>query len=1029
MSGMMPPYGGLDPWDDTRGVTPESRELLDQILKAAPDQRASRVEDIPAPWRAGFRRLLRGPDPEGALRLAARLPPRFVDSAPLPEWVSAMLHQGSYWARLFGLVISDHKCLDDLRRRPDQATLQATLARLTAERGIDEALGRIRTREYLRLAVRELEGAPLEEVGSDLSRLASVCIDAALASIDPTLPGQVAVFGMGKLGGEELNFLSDIDLIFVHEDAPNFDDSRHKTRLHGHLRQLVQILEGAGAWRPLFRVDMRLRPFGTRGPIVMSATATESYYERHGRPWERQAWIRARPVAGQRALGDSLLARLTPFVYRRNVSPAIFDEVSHLMLRARREAKHGFGAGAVDVKLDSGGIREVEFFVQALQLLHGGKIPALRTASTLEGLDRLLAHGLVADREHEHLVLGYRWLRRVEHRLQLVEGQQTHLIPEAAAERRQLALRLADANDAEGSDYADAFERELHAHRTQIAAIAQTLHGPSADAAVAEVERVRSRAQDAVLDPAARTEVRLDGLHQLGVRDPVDADAALQHLYSRRAGVFANRGASRVGAERLLLACLDSADPDTAVQRLVKFAVRHPPHHGIWRLFADTHPEALELVRLCAELLGSSEALSDGLVGFPGDEAVSKEDSLSLLLEARTLRSPPSEASLRHDLAEFVPDPRGTDATLLRFKQREIVRIALHDLGRRPDPLEVGRSLAALADPIIETIMAELGRSDDTSDTAAFDLAVFALGKYGMQAMDYGSDLDLMFVFAATEQRFDSSVQPQAIRMAQSLIARLQDRRHGPRLYQVDARLRPSGRQGLLVTSLEGFRRYHAHPLPVWERLALLWLRPVLEVRYPTGEPLPTDAPSIAQEIAHTIVPASLRAPLTVPAAGASPDPRAEVSRQVRTLIRRIADELSRETRTSYNAKIGYGGCLELEFLVSALVLLAPPDRPVGPVRGIVEALDRLRDTSMLTADEARSLGEIYRFQRLLLNRLRMTAGSRSDDPDRFSVNSPRLGALARRMGIADRDTLITSYLDYRSMVRDALDRHLPAIR
>jgi glutamate-ammonia-ligase adenylyltransferase len=309
------------------------------------------------------------------------------------------------------------------------------------------------------------------------------------------------------------------------------------------------------------------------------------------------------------------------------------------------------------------------------------------------------------------------------------------------------------------------------------------------------------------------------------------------------------------------------------------------------------------------------------------------------------------------------------------------------------------------------------------------------LGKYGERVMDYGSDLDLMLVFdaegIAAEVR---SHQPEAIRLGQRLISRLQNRTMGMRLYEVDMRLRPSGRQGLLVSPLGGFRRYHASDLPVWERLALLRLRPVGEI---TIDPtLVAPGPAARAEPLGAQVAAALPGPLcreVLAVVGrtlrseATPLQADDVARAVRQLKARIEHEVARESRAAgpFNAKSGYGGLLELELLVGALVLLHAPQRAALWHASLPEAIHLLAQAQIFTEEESCALGAAHRFLRIFLNRLRMTHAGGIDDLDRFAQNSPRLMTLARRMGLPSRDSLLEQFHEARAVVRTAFDRHL----
>ena len=1012
------------PTDRTDSTESAAIEALLQRLADAQDQRERQaiVDEAPRPWQPAMRVLAVGPEPAGAARRALGLPP-IARRRPMPMALARLLHQGSYPARLCSLAPEALSVLDDDEDPHvplDTDALADELLAAMRSGDPDDAIGRLRTREYLRLSRREVEGAPLERVGTDLSNLATACVRAALAHAG--LEDRVVVFGMGKLGGKELNFLSDIDLLFVHADGLASEDSDTDRgaviELHAALRTMVRRLEGAGRWRPVFRVDLRLRPFGSRGPLSMSVSATESYYERHGRAWERQAWLRARPIAGARALGEQMLERLRPFVYRRTVSLAIFDEVAELMARARRETRRAAG---VDLKLDEGGIRTIEFALQALQLLHAGRNPSLRSPSTLRTLDRLLAAGLVSDREYRELADAYRFFRRVEHRVQLAEGNQTHSLPDDPDRRRLLAARLGTAPaDEDGDDPLPAFDRQVADLRRRAQAIAATIAG---DAPTTRAHVL------AVLDSGAPASVRRNALESLGLRDPDEAEGLLAHVYARDDAALNARGAARRGAERLLTACLDAADPDMALVRFGRFSRDRPAHYGVWRFFAEASDPGWDLVGMTAELFGTSETLSVGLIGFPVGRGALPDDTVAVLQSAaeRPLEDP---TALGDAMVRAPIDPRGLDATLLRFKHQQLVRVGIHDLARRPDPLVVGKVLSDLADRVLRTVVRDLAADPAWRDGPGFDLAVLAVGKYGMQAMDYGSDLDLVFVYDA--QSGDAA--GAATRFSQRLIARLSDRALGMRLYEIDTRLRPSGRQGLLVTSREAFARYHARALPMWEKLAMLRMRGVCEVSVggawaspepsdPDAAPGPMMAAALPGPLAADAVSIVLRHLFTTP----EPDLRERIGDAVGELKRRIEDEVAREGRNAYNAKTGVGGCLELELLVSALQLVHGRENPHARTTKIDEAIAALASTGGLEPALASALSANYRFQRLLLNRLRMSHAGGFQDPDRFSENSPKLVTLARRMGLPDAEALISRYRASRVAVRRALVTTLPA--
>ena len=616
----------------------------------------------------------------------------------------------------------------------------------------------------------------------------------------------------------------------------------------------------------------------------------------------------------------------------------------------------------------------------------------------------MLGAGLVSDHEHETLLTTYRALRRVEHRIQLGSGRQTHRVPAPGPARDLLRVSLT-----RGPAPVD-LDATLDEGRPRVEQIAQTMSGEP-------VDDPRRRDTEVALDAGATQEARRAALARLGLHDPNEAEALLAHLAGREDSPWLAPGPPRDGARALAGACLDSADPDAALAGLTKFSEHRGRHYAIWRAFAD--PAAQPAVRLAAELLGSNPSVALGLVGLPVGRGALPDDAFDLLL---TVASDQLPTSAEHaDAWRTQPDdPRGLDARLLRFKHRQLAKVALFDLQHRPDPLAVGHCLSDLADLVVREVITEL--ADQTQAPAPFSIAMLAVGKYGMQGTDYGSDLDVMFVFEPLGDATTAQVQTPAIRFGQALVSRLTSRQHGPRLYEVDTRLRPSGRTGLLVTAVGGFEHYHAAELPVWERLANIRVRAIAEVSVGTSAPGAGLPAALSERCVATV-----HASLGWTEAATPIVPWEEVARSVRSLLDRIDVEVSRESRKRgyIDAKSGPGGCLELELLVGALQLHHAPAVAAARTRSVVEALAALGEAGVIPAREARALTTDYRFLRRLLNRLRLTRNVGGDDPDRFSQNSPRLVTLARRMGLVDASSLLDELEHRRDHVRSTLQARL----
>ncbi len=869
----------------------------------------------------------------------------------------------------------------ELPRERTAAELAAELEGLV-ESGlpVGVALRRLRNRTYVRLGLRELGPYRLEEVARELAALADVCFQAAVAEADRALcerhgepleesgaRARFSVVAMGKHGAEELNFCSDVDVLYVYSSDQGRCTGSGLT-LHEYFVKLgervTRTISEPTDEGFVFRVDLRLRPEGGAGALANSLGALESYYESWGRPWERLAWLKARPCAGDRALGAAILAEMRPFCYPRT---PLFDVVAEIRaLDAKIKAQLQRGAGDRDIKLGKGGIREIEFFVQALQLLHGGKDPALRERGTLRALDRLLFAGLVSAGEHRELSESYLFLRRLEHRIQLEDGQQTHALPERA-ERVEALGRLMGFGDGA------TFGRALTRLRARVHEVYATLGVPDDEtsdlAALVALVPFRDR-------EAADTELELLARKS---RSPLSPDAPAQ-LFQL--------------APVLLRELGESPDPDLALRQLVDFAARGGLY-GAWQLLA-AHPP---LLKLLVSLFGTSEFLSRIFIARP--------DLLDqLLLRGDLQRTPDSVGTEISSRLEAEDDVEGALELLRRIKAEHVLRIGLGDVAGALDQAEVCAQLSMLADALIDAALGVVARAQGLG--AATGFTVLALGKLGSEELDYASDLDLLFVH-------DPSVDPErAARIGRRLLAALGAMMAEGRLYEVDMRLRPSGNQGLLVSSLPAFRDYHQGNAQLWERQVLLQARAVGGDRT-----LGAEVERIAEAAAY---------------AEGQPETSAEIlAHEIVAMRKRIQAELSSESRERYDMKLGRGGMLDVEFLVQYLQLRhGGRDRHLR-VRGTLPALDSLRAGGYLEVEPHRLLHGGYEFLRRLKGRIRIVH-------DRADVALPRpdlpggaeaLATLARRMGYREADAgrrLEADFLRIREAVRAEVARQLPGL-
>ena len=878
------------------------------------------------------------------------------------------------------------------RPRPEPG-LRRLLARAAArlERedvaGLHRLLRRLRAREVLRIALRDLRRARVREVTDELSSLATACLDTAIRFHDRRLrarhgppagmadrePGAgFCALAMGKLGARELNFSSDIDLIYIYDRDAQTEGERPLNTFAYHAKLAELVTEAMGKLTEdgiVFRVDLNLRPDGQNGPIVNSVHAAELYYQSFGRTWERAALVKARPAAGDLAVGEEFLRALEPFVWRRSLDLSVLEEI-HAM-KARIDARAG-AEGRDDLKLGKGGIREAEFFVTALQLLHGGREDgrALRERAVLPALDRLLFAGVVPARHRDELADAYLFLRRAEHRIQMVDGAQTHRLP-PPGERKGLARSMGYVSEGE-------FEGALGAHRDRTMRIFGDLLGTARDEAPLDPELTL------LADPEVERSRRADIATRRGFLDPDRVIAAID-VMARRRTPFSRLG-DPAQAAGLLADALGTPDPDQAISQLGDFAAapgNTAPYFALMR-------ENRRVARLLLSLFGTSDFLSKRFVRTPelfdlllGREQVVLEKPREVLQAelADRLRPPPGD--LHPD--ELLEIRLGA---VRRYKDQEILRIAVHDIAGAIDLPAVARQLSDLAEVCLQACL-ELAEDEARAKGTLPEgrLCVIGLGKLGGRELGYHSDLDLIFIYPGEA----GAVHERYARLAQRFLSFLQVPLREGRLYQIDTRLRPSGNQGALVIGIEGFIRYHTGAaLPggaargasegavrsqLWERQALL------RARHVAGDS------ALFDEVWRRAI---------VPAVYTPPGDRGAMAEEVRRMRERMESEVSQEASRGRNPKTGHGGLVDVEFAAQFLQLVHGHDRPEVRTGSTPEALARLRAAGLLSEPRYQALSGGYAFLRRVELRLRIV---HDYNVDHLPPPGPAMDQLARRLG------------------------------
>ncbi len=875
----------------------------------------------------------------------------------------------------------------ELRRRVAQAVAGAD-----GREGLKQRLREARNRELVRIAWRDLaHGADLGETLAELSELAEACVETALRAIEQDhrsrlgiprgpagQPQSLVVLGLGKLGGRELNFSSDIDLVFAFPDAGETDGSRREDNAQFFTRvaqALIQVLSDLTPEGFVYRVDMRLRPFGDSGPLVLTFAAMERYYESHGREWERYAFVKARPVAGDLEAGERLLATLRPFVYRRYIDYGVIESLRGMKTLITRELRRKGIEG--NIKLGRGGIREIEFIAQVFQLIRGGHDRDLQVRGTLAALARLAAKDVLAPHMARDLREAYVFLRRVENRLQAAADQQTHQLPGDALERARLAFTM-------GFPDWPAFAAELDAHCQRVQEqFDQVFARPHAGAAEAPGPL---RDLELLWVGGLSEEESRQALREAGLREPDQALAVLAGLR----GSAALRSLSETGRERLdrlvpllIGASGSTASPDSCLARLLQIVEAIARRSTYLALLAENPMALSQLARLCAA--------SPWIAAFVKRHPVLLDE----LLDPRTLYRPPGRRELEAELAELLARAHDLEEQmedLRRFQQAQMLRVAAADITGAVPVMAVSDFLTELAEVVLRGALrlawnqlldryGEPGCADHGVRRPA-RFAIVAYGKLGGIELGYGSDLDLVFLHDSegTGQVTDGarSVDNAVFfaRLAQRIIHLLATVTPAGVTYEVDTRLRPSGRSGLLVTTLSGFESYQRDEAWTWEQQALVRARVV------------AGAPSLARRFAEV-----RRRTL---ARRREPD---RLRQEVREMRNRMRANLDRSDESRFDLKQGRGGIADIEFVVQYIVLLRAAEYPaVLDFTDNIRILDRFAEHALLPEVDCRLLADAYRAYRKRIHELSLQDAPAWVAQDEFRDYRGAVNALWQRL-------------------------------
>ena len=840
------------------------------------------------------------------------------------------------------------------------AAREALAGRVTAgdAKALSEALRRLRRRVFIHAMARDLTGrAMLAEVCADMSTLAEVALSSAVALHHPALAAdfgeprdeggvaqQLVIVGMGKLGGGELNVSSDIDIVFVFPEDGETDGRRtlgNREFFERLGRRVVAALHEITPEGFVFRVDTRLRPYGESGPLAVSGSALEQYLVTQGRAWERYAWLKARALTGDRH--DELYALVTPFVFRKYLDYDAYDGLRDIHRQIAEQGRRN--DYAEDVKLGPGGIREIEFIAQALQLVRGGREPGLRARGTLPALDAIAERGLLPDEAIAALRSAYVFLRNLEHRLQYRDDRQTQMLPADSVEREAIARAMGAPSIAD-------FERALAAHRgavsEQFSDLFGSTHAGGVPGATGGSEETASPTLAGVWGNAVDTERAEAALRHAGYADP---SGLVAHLARFRAGPrylqLPALSQQRVDAlvPQLLAAAAaaatDAADAQSIFHRLFGLLEAVSRRSAYLALLTE-HPTMLPRL---AQLMGASQWAADYLTRHP--------ILLDELIDARVLLAEPDWDAWRAELARMQAAADG-DAerqmdALRHFQHAQTFRLLAQDLNGTLTVERLADHLSALADIVLATTLAEAWkhtRHGAEGASAAPKFAIIGFGKLGGKELGYASDLDLVFLYDDA----DEAAVERYTRLAGRLITWLTSATAAGRLYDTDLRLRPDGAKGVLTSSFAGFRRYEREQAWTWEHQALT------RARFVAGDA------SIGREFE-----AERESILRLPRDAVT------LSRDVVDMRRRM---LAGHPNPSalFDLKHDAGGMVDVEFAVQYLILAHAHDHAaLTRNAGNIALLGVAADLGLVPADIAHGAANAYREYRRLQHKIRLT--------------------------------------------------------
>jgi glutamate-ammonia-ligase adenylyltransferase len=859
------------------------------------------------------------------------------------------------------------------------AELQRQLLSIRAPAQKYDAIRRFRRRETLRIGARDLTGgATVEETTLELSNLADVCLQSVFEIALGSLRAQYrlkpnaalatdrfSIIGMGKLGGQELNYSSDVDVIFIYGEegilTATLTNHQFFTKL---AEEIVRAVAASSAEGNIFRIDLRLRPEGKSGPLVRSLDSCENYYAEFGETWERMALIKARPVAGDEKVGEEFIRMVQPFVYARHAGENVIQQMAALKKRIEDEVVRE-GHLTRHVKLGIGGIREIEFIVQAFQVLRGARLVQLRDRNTLRTLSTLVKTKTLSVAEATTLADAYRFLRNVEHRLQMEMELQTHTIPDEEHALYRLARSLEF----------DTVKKFYAAQDTHTTAVRKIYESVLADAGVSGVTKTAETLLASDKLPKVLADAHfLDVPAALKVVENLWDGPGFGHVSQRTKDLFVSLFPT------LLTWSAQVADPDAALARFDKFVSAYGSRGLLYEIFAS----APKLVEMLMKLGDASRYLSEALARQP---AVLDE------ISGGALSDPKGLDRLYGELCAAQEEDSEPMLVARHWKQSEMVRIGIEDVMGLVDLEQMHTEMTALAEAClrfaVQHAQQELGLK-------RLPFLVIGMGKFGGRELGYGADLDVLFVGGT-----GVNDPAQAIKLASSVIDFMSRPTSAGALFTVDSRLRPDGTKGTLASSLDAHRDYYAKRAQLWERQALT------KARFVAGDPkLGQDFMLMVHEIVYG------RATTT------------EELTEIRQMRHRIETERGDQQHVDLEFKTGPGGLVDVEFLVQALQLRYGHTHPQLRTAHTLAVLNRLTALGLIEEDQSASLRKNYFFLRRIESVLRRVENT---SISKIPVDEREQQRLAKRLGFATTAEFLKTYRHTTRKTREIYEQLSPA--